>query len=333
MKKQTTAQLRKSNHNLVRNVMLTEEAWTKEALAAATGLSRSTCYNILMDMLAAGEAAELSHGASDGGRPASRFQYRRTSVLFALVLLQCENLQKSVSILVTDIGGTVLSRQKRQMDSVSVEFLGELLQETVKVDPRIKAVGISYPGAVRNGRIACWSDMEELTDLDLQTLLRQRLDLPLYIENDVNLGAWGYAQKHRGETDTFAYIAFPRGNLPGCGLVLNGQLFQGSRGFAGEVLYIQNQDWDEQRRRLREKHGLADMVLQMLRPITALLDPDRIVVAGDEISAGDIAYIQEKCQAMVRHDFLPELIFQGDYGPDNFAGLLSGVQRTCFTAD
>ena len=78
MKKQTTAQLRKSNHNLVRNVMLTEEAWTKEALAAATGLSRSTCYNILMDMLAAGEAAELSHGASDGGRPASRFQYRRT---------------------------------------------------------------------------------------------------------------------------------------------------------------------------------------------------------------------------------------------------------------
>ena len=94
-----------------------------------------------------------------------------------------------------------------------------------------------------------------------------------------------------------------------------------------------NQDWDEQRRRLREKHGLADMVLQMLRPITALLDPDRIVVAGDEISAGDIAYIQEKCQAMVRHDFLPELIFQGDYGPDNFAGLLSGVQRTCFTAD
>ena len=185
MKKQTTAQLRKSNHNLVRNVMLTEEAWTKEALAAATGLSRSTCYNILMDMLAAGEAAELSHGASDGGRPASRFQYRRTSVLFALVLLQCENLQKSVSILVTDIGGTVLSRQKRQMDSVSVEFLGELLQETVKVDPRIKAVGISYPGAVRNGRTACWSDMEELTDLDLQTLLRQRLDLPLYIENDV----------------------------------------------------------------------------------------------------------------------------------------------------
>lgn len=333
MKKQTTAQLRKSNHNLVRNVMLTEEAWTKEALAAATGLSRSTCCNILMDMLAAGEAVELSHGASDGGRPARRFQYRRTSVLFALVLLQCENLQKSVSILVTDAGGTVLSRQKRPADRVNVELLRELLLETVKANPGVKAVGISYPGAVRNGRTACWSDMEELTGLDLQTLLRQRLELPLYIENDVNLGAWGYARKHRGETDTFAYIAFPRGNLPGCGLVLNGQLFQGCRGFAGEVLYIQNQDWDEQRRRLREKHGFADMVLQMLRPITALLDPDRIVIASDEISADDIAYIQEKCQAMVRHDFLPELIFPGDYGPDNLAGLLNGVQKIYFTAD
>lgn len=330
MKKQTTAQLRKSNHNLIRNVMLTEDAWTKEALAAATGLSRSTCYNILIDMLASGEAIKLSHGISDGGRPACRFQYCRTFVLFAIVLLQCENLQKSISILVTDVGGTVLSRKKYFLNTVSVEFLGELLQETVRANPGIKAIGISYPGAVRNGKTACWSDMEELTDLDLQTLLQQRLDLSLYIENDVNLSAWGYAQKHRGETDTFAYIAFPRGNLPGCGLVLNGQLFQGCRGFAGEVLYIQNQDWDEQRRRLREKYGLANMVLQMLRPITALLDPDRIVVASDEISANDIAYIQEKCQAMVRHDFLPKLIFSGDHGPDNFAGLLNGVQTIYF---
>ena len=147
--------MRKSNHNLIRNVMLTEDAWTKEALAAATGLSRSTCYNILIDMLASGEAIKLSHGISDGGRPACRFQYRRTFVLFAIVLLQCENLQKSISILVTDAGGTVLSRKKYFLNTVSVEFLGELLQETVRANPGIKAIGISYPGAVRNGKTAC----------------------------------------------------------------------------------------------------------------------------------------------------------------------------------
>ncbi|MBS1368369.1 MAG: ROK family protein [Lentisphaeria bacterium] len=333
MKRQTTAQLRRSNHNLVRNVMLTQEAWTKESLASATGLSQSTCHNILMDMLSSGEAAELSHGASEGGRPARRFQYCRTSTLFAFVLLQCENQKKSVSILVTDAGGTILSEKKQFAGQMSVELLRKILREAMAEYPGIRAVGVSYPGAVRNGKTACWSDMEELTGLDLQALLRQQLQLPLYIENDVNLGAWGYAQKHLAETDTFAYIAFPRGNLPGCGLVLNGQLFQGCRGFAGEVLYIQNQDWDEQRKRLQEKHGFADMVLQMLRPITALLDPDRIVVAGDDISEDDIACIREKCRAMVRHDFLPELIFRKDYSEDNLAGLLNCVQKTYFMAD
>ncbi len=328
MTRRCTAQLRKLNNNLVRDTMLARDAWTKETLAAATGLSQSTCHNILMAMLKSGEVAELPLAAPDGGRPARRFRYCREHVLFALVLLQCEKHQKSISVIIADTGGEILQQEKRFAETVTPDLLFRMTAAAIKDYPSVKAIGISYPGVVLNGKTSCWSDMEELSGIDLAAKLRMHFSLPFVIENDVNLATWGYAGKHEKETSCLAYIAFPPGgSLPGCGLVLDGRLFRGYRGFAGEVLYIQNQSWQEQRKKMNSPHGAAEMVLQMLRPVTALLDPERIVVAGGNIQQSDIRYIQEKCGSMVRSDFLPRLFFQPDYSPDNFSGLLDLVRK------
>ena len=64
-----TAQIKKINTNLIRRAMLAGEAWTKDTLSARTGLSAATCRKILMEMLATGEAAELSLADPKGGRP------------------------------------------------------------------------------------------------------------------------------------------------------------------------------------------------------------------------------------------------------------------------
>ncbi len=330
MLRRNTAQLRRLNSNLVRDTMLAREVWTKETLAAETGLSQSTCHNILMSMLESGETVELSLAAPSGGRPARRFRYCREYVLFAQVLLRYENRRRSVSVAVTDAGGRILRQDRKEIETATPELLFETIAEARRDYPAVGAVGISYPGVVLNGKTGCWSDMEELSGIDLAAEFRARFSLPLVIENDVNLAAWGYARKHAEETDCLAYIAFPRGNLPGCGLVLAGRLFRGHRGFAGEVLYIQNQSRREQQRRLNSSRGIAEMTLQMLRPITALLDPERIVIAGDDIRPDDVRHIREKCGTMVRGDFLPELIFQPDYSPDLSAGLLDLIRREVY---
>ena len=80
-----TAQIKRINTNLIRRTMLAGNAWTKDMLAAQTGLSTATCRKILMEMLESCEVTELSPADPKGGRPARRFRYNRDFVMFLLV--------------------------------------------------------------------------------------------------------------------------------------------------------------------------------------------------------------------------------------------------------
>lgn len=94
--------------------------------------------------------------------------------------------------------------------------------------------------------------------------------------------------------------------------------------------FLQNLNWDEQQKYLEKKHDYADMMQRMFHPVTVSFDLPRIVVASNENTQEEISYIKKRCQAMVRSDFLPELIFRRDYFADNFTGLLYGGQKTFF---
>lgn len=322
-----SAQFRKMNCNLVRKVMPEREFWIKETLSSATGLSQATCHSILMEMLKTGEVEELSLAEPEGGRPARRFHYNTDYFRFGFIRLQSQNLQKSVAVRITNAAGNVIREEAFRMDEIPLSRLLSIIEDTFKNCPGLCGLGISYQGVVCNGKTGGWSCMEELNGLDLAGEIRQRFPLPLVIENDVNLAAWGYFQAHAQETDSLAYIAFPKANLCGCGLISDGRLLRGSRGFAGEILYIQNQTWEEQRRRLNRPRGRADVALRLIRPLTALFDPERIVISGDEIPAEDIRHIQEQCRMMLRSDFLPPLHFLPDYATDNFRGLFELVRQ------
>ena len=78
-----TAQIKRINTNLIRRTMLAGNAWTKDMLAAQTGLSTATCRKILMEMLESCEVTELSPADPKGGRPARRFR-----VLFTIFFRQ-----------------------------------------------------------------------------------------------------------------------------------------------------------------------------------------------------------------------------------------------------
>lgn len=303
------------------------EFWIRETLAASTGLSQATCHGILMEMLAAGEVQELPPEASECGRPARRFRYNMDYSRFGFVRLQSQNRQKSVAVRVTDAAGRTVQEEHFDVNELPLARLLEIMESVLDGYSNLCALGLSYQGVVRDGKTGGWSCMEELTGLNLAAEIRKHFTVPLVIENDVNLAAWGYFQTHASETDSLAYIAFPKANLFGCGLISDGRLLRGSRGFAGEILYIQNLTWEEQRRQLNRPRGRADVVLQLIRPLTALFDPERIAISGEELTEEDILYIREQCQTMLRSDFLPALYFLPDYAEDNFKGLSDLVLR------
>ncbi len=323
-----TAQIKRINTNLIRRTMLAGNAWTKDMLAAQTGLSTATCRKILMEMLESCEVTELSPADPKGGRPARRFRYNRDFVMFLLVRLDNTQEAQSAAVSLVDSGGTVHRTAFFTAERLAPAFLLDSLAGFLKNVRSIENITVSYPGVVHNGKTVNWATIPILNGLELEAEMQRTFGVPVTVENDINLAAWGYASQLPPHEADIAYIGIPERSVPGCGLVIGGQLLKGARGFAGEVMYIENLTWEEQRERLRTKpHALPEMVWGMLRPITALLDPRQVVIAGDTFPQEERQYILKKCGRMFRREFLPQLVFREDHLTDNFAGLLDFARR------
>ena len=102
-----------------------------------------------------------------------------------------------------------------------------------------RAVGISAGGLVDidTGSVVSIPNLPGWEDVPLLAALRDRLDTSAAIENDANAGAlaeWRFGAG-RG-TDHVVFLTFSTGL--GAGMILDGRLYRGARGFAGEVGHL-----------------------------------------------------------------------------------------------
>ena len=74
-------------------------------------------------------------------------------------------------------------------------------------------------------------------DLDLRGELEERIDLPVVVENDANSAAWGEFRFGAG-ADVDDLVMVTVGTGVGGGLVLDGRLFRGAFGVAGELGHL-----------------------------------------------------------------------------------------------
>src|SRR3954471_5673943 len=101
---------------------------------------------------------------------------------------------------------------------------------------RTRHVMVGVPGAVdpRTGRVSQIPNIAGLEDVDVLGLLRGRFGPDVAIENDVNLAMLG--EQSLGCASGCQNAAFlALGTGAGLGLLINGKLFRGSRGAAGEI--------------------------------------------------------------------------------------------------
>jgi predicted NBD/HSP70 family sugar kinase len=105
---------------------------------------------------------------------------------------------------------------------------------------KIAGVGVGVPGplAFATGQPLAPPSMRGWDDTPLRALLEEGLGLPVFAENDANLGAlaehhWGAAQGWRNA----AYLYLGSAGI-GAGLILDGRLYRGDIGSAGEVGHL-----------------------------------------------------------------------------------------------
>ncbi len=97
------------------------------------------------------------------------------------------------------------------------------------------SIGIGVPGLVniKTNRIETMPNLPELGDIDIPARLTEATDLPVVIDNDANVAA--YAELKAGAAKSKHDVFFVTlGTGVGAGLIMNGEIYRGATGFAGE---------------------------------------------------------------------------------------------------
>lgn len=100
----------------------------------------------------------------------------------------------------------------------------------------LSAICIGVPANIdiETGKIISAPLYENWKDLNLKEILGKEFDVPVFIENDVNLSALG--EKYYGRGRKFKDFVFMEiSNGIGTGIIINNHIFRGSYGSAGEI--------------------------------------------------------------------------------------------------
>ncbi len=145
-----------------------------------------------------------------------------------------------VEACLVDESRSILARTRRPSDAMSgrekvVSNILELIS-TVAGDVRFEAVGMGTPGTYHPvDDIMYGSPHTPLYEKPgLVRCLRSKLPVPLFVENDANcLALAEFFSQCRGKYQTVMAVILGTGM--GSGLILNGRLYRGPKGNAGEI--------------------------------------------------------------------------------------------------
>ncbi|NLR58194.1 ROK family protein [Chitinophaga polysaccharea] len=103
------------------------------------------------------------------------------------------------------------------------------------ISPEVKAIGIGVPGLVDPGSRIPYDivNIPSLNETDLRTVLEQRYQVAVKIENDANCFALGEFHFVAGRSCT-SLVGLTIGTGLGVGIIADGKLFTGKHGGAGE---------------------------------------------------------------------------------------------------
>ncbi|WP_149202101.1 ROK family transcriptional regulator [Actinotalea subterranea] len=207
-------------------------------VARALGVSPATITQITKDLIARGLVTELETAKSQGGRPGRLLGLVHTAGGAIGVKVTADHL----AIVDARLDGSVTSSSVRPFDPDAPDALDLLAREigaaVTQHGGHLLGVGVGIPGSVdsqASGVVSAptlgWSEAR------VGDVLRAALGVPVLVENDVNTLAVAEALYGAGrEHSTYVVVTIGRGI--GCGIIVDGSVFRGASGGAGEIGHI-----------------------------------------------------------------------------------------------
>lgn len=210
-------------------------------LARRTSLSRSTVSAIVSDLLGTGLVGEARTGVSSGGRRPIILEFRDQSSFIIGIELGATHVSCVLTDLRCDVRASwsapapVRDDPEAALNKMTLGVRSVLEADGVQPS-QVLGIGVAVPSPVNAERpgellpliVPMWEGY------NIATHLEACFKRPVFVDNDANLGAlaelwWGAGSSAKD----LAYIKVATGI--GAGLIIDGRIFRGSGGIAGEI--------------------------------------------------------------------------------------------------
>lgn len=234
------AYVREINLSLVLRLIHTQAPISRAQLAVVSGLNKSTVSSLVDELLESKLVHETGSNTGGAGRPATLLEINPQVGCIIGVELGVD----FVSVAVTDFLGNILWRRREDADPTedqdkminqTLQIVKEAMSIGKKKNYHFLGLGLATPGTVdvENG-VLTFAPNLHWRNVPFVKIFSEQTKLKVFVENDANAAAiaehlFGTARHSQDFLFVFAGVGI------GGGLFLNGELYRGRNGYAGEI--------------------------------------------------------------------------------------------------
>ena len=242
MKITQTKDIRAANRWEIMRLVLGRWPISRADIGRRTGLNKATVSTIVKEWLDAGLLQETELGPSEGGRKPILLKPRAEAGCALALDLDI----RRVGAILTDLSGEkVLARERFAIGEQDFpQVYGQLCQVVDRLLHRMPqsryglvGMGVAVHGVVDLSGLIRFIPRLGWRNVDLRSLLEERYQVPVYLDNDGNLAALAQQElMEGGEGQPYQSLAVVNiGESISAGLITQGEVLRGFHGFANAI--------------------------------------------------------------------------------------------------
>ena len=235
----TASAMREINRSAILEIIRRESPISRTAISERLNVSLPTVMRIVDGLIEEGFVRLQGTTEWSGGRRRPLLEFNSDGYVVLGVDMGGTKMYGALS----DLGGNILDEVNVSRHGTSGEdsfnyltsLIDKLLASPNVERQRVRGIGVGAPGVTLHKEgIITWAYTLHWDKFPLKAKLAERYDLPIIVDNDVNLAALGELWFGAGQ-NVQDMILIAIGTGIGAGVIIDGALYRGSQEASGEI--------------------------------------------------------------------------------------------------
>lgn len=309
----SAAEIRIENKKKIYHFMIDGRQYTKQQVASGTDLSIATCNTLLNQLKLQGILESVEKTVTEVGRNSALYRIADGHESYLGINIWTKDNKRMIEMFVFSSTGHVLEHARDYCDQITYCRLHDLAESVLKKYSNINQVIVGVPGVVTEQGQIQYCDLPELNDLYLERMLTGDFGIPVVVENDMHIKAFGYCKGENISDKIITLVCLPGEYLPGMVTIYKGNVIRGTNGIAGLIGFL-SAKW------MNNKNELS-VISKIISAVICFYNPDTLVLAETMISSDRLEQVKREVLSCIPENVLPEFQVVADFEQYNADGM------------